>query len=118
MARSARGTVDDPGRNVAAKSRLNDAIMDSGWGRLIAMITYKAEDAGRRVIAVNPRHTSQRCSSCHEVAAENRDGHKFACVSCGFTEHADINAARNILRAGLAQGGSEGHFVNAEPVSR
>ncbi|MGD0944148.1 MAG: transposase [Acidimicrobiales bacterium] len=97
---------------------MNDAIMDSSWARLIAMITYKAEEAGRRVIAVNPRHMSQRCSDCGHVAAENRDGHKFVCVSCGFSEHADVNAARNVLRAGLAQGGSGGHLVNAEPVIR
>ncbi len=118
MSRSARGTVDNPGANVAAKSALNDAIIDSGWARLIAMVTYKAEDAGRRVIAVNPRHTSQRCSSCGHVASKNRDKQKFSCVSCGFSDHADVNAARNILRAGLAQGGIEGHLVNAEPVSR
>jgi len=54
MSRSAKGTVDNPGHNVAAKSGLNDAIMDSSWARLISMITCKAEDAGRRVVAVNP----------------------------------------------------------------
>jgi putative transposase len=67
---------------------------------------------------VNPRHTSQRCSACDHVAAENRNKQKFACESCGFTEHADINAARNILRAGLAHGGSGAHPANAEPVNR
>ena len=69
-------------------------------------------------MAVNPRHTSQRCSSCDRVAAENRRREKFRCVACGFTDHADLNAARNILRAGLAHGGSEGHLANAERVSR
>lgn len=54
MSRSAKGTVDNPGVNVRAKSGLNDAISDCGWARLIAMINYKAEGAGRRVIAVNP----------------------------------------------------------------
>jgi putative transposase len=54
MSRSARGTVDNPGVKVRAKSALNDAISDSGWARLIAMINYKAQGAGRRVIAVNP----------------------------------------------------------------
>ena len=118
MSRSAKATVENPASNVAAKSALNDAIMDSSWARLIAMTTYKAEDAGRRVMAVNPRHTSQRCSRCGHIAAENRDREKFACVSCGFTEHAEVNAARNVLRAGLAQGGSEAHLANAEPVSQ
>jgi len=118
MSRSARGTVEHPGSNVAAKSALNDAIMDSGWGRLLAMLTYKAEEAGRRVVAVDPRPTSQRCSSCGAVFAASRHREKFSCVSCGYSEHADINAARNILRAGLAQGGNEDHLVNAEPTSR
>ena len=118
MSRSATGTVENPGQNVAAKSALNDAIMESSWARLITMISYKAEDAGRRVVKVNPRYTSQRCSHCGHVAAENRDKEKFACLCCGHREHADINAARNILRAGLAQGGSEACLGNAEPVSR
>jgi putative transposase len=118
MSRSAKGTVDNPGHNVAAKSGLNDAIMDSSWARLITMISYKAADAGRRVVAVNPRYTSQRCSHRGHIAAENRDKEKFACVSCGHSEHADINAARNVLRAGLAQGGNEARLANAEPLSR
>ena len=67
---------------------------------------------------MDPRHTSQRCSACGHVTAENRDREKFICVSCGHSEHADINAARNVLRAGLAQGGSGAHPVNAEPLSR
>ena len=67
---------------------------------------------------MNPRYTSQRCSHCGYIAAENRDKEKFSCISCGHSEHADINAACNILRAGLAQGGSEAFLVNAEPVSR
>jgi putative transposase len=118
MSRSARGTVDNPGVKVRAKSALNDAISDSGWARLIAMINYKAQGAGRRVIAVNPAYTSQRCPSCDHVAKDNRHEQRFNCVNCGFTEHADVNAARNILRAGLAQNGIEGHLVNVEPVIR
>jgi putative transposase len=118
MCRSARGTLENPGTKVACKSGLNDAIMDAGWARLISMLNYKAADAGRKIIAVNPRHTSQRCSACGHVARENRDKQKFACVSCGFTEHADINAARNILRAGLAHGGSGARLANAEPVNQ
>jgi putative transposase len=70
------------------------------------------------VIAVNPAYTSQRCSSCDHVAKDNRHEQRFSCVNCGFTEHADVNAARNILRAGLAQNGIEGHLVNVEPVIR
>src|ERR1039457_3505086 len=51
MSRSAKGTVENTGHNVAAKSGLNDAIMDSSWARLITMISYQAEDAARTVVA-------------------------------------------------------------------
>jgi putative transposase len=87
-----------------AKTGLNRSISDSGWGQLLTFLAYKAEDAGRQVIAVDPRHTSQRCSSCGHVAKENRVSRAtFRCVACGHHDHADLNAACNILRAGRAQ---------------
>jgi putative transposase len=59
--------------------------------------------AGQTVTAVNPRHTSQRCAQCGHIAAGNRVTQaEFRCLACGHQAHADINAARNILRAGLA----------------
>ena len=92
----------DP-NGAAAKVALNREILAAGWGQLLRFITYKAEEAGRVVIAVNPRHTSQTCHTCGHVDAENRHATKFRCTSCGHVDHADINAARNILRAGLAR---------------
>jgi len=86
----------------AAKGGLNREIRAAGWGQLLRFITYKAEEAGRDVIAVNPRHTSQTCHACGHVDAENRHATTFRCTSCGRADHADVNAARNILRAGLA----------------
>jgi putative transposase len=86
----------------AAKAALNREILAAGWAQLLRFIAYKAEDAGRDVIAVNPRHTSQTCHHCGHVDKENRHATKFRCTSCGHVDHADINAARNILRAGLA----------------
>jgi putative transposase len=104
MVRSARGTLEAPGTNVAQKAGLTRAITDSGWGQLLSMIAYKAEDAGRLVIAVNPRHTSPRCAPCGHIAPANRVTQAvFRCRHCGHRDHADINAAVNILRAGLAQ---------------
>lgn len=85
-----------------AKAGLNREILGAGWGILLGMIAYKAEEAGRQVIAVDPRHTSQRCHSCGHVDAGNRVGAVFRCLGCGHADHADINAARNILGAGLA----------------
>ncbi len=88
----------------AAKAGLNRSIHDAGWAQLLAMIAYKAEDAGRQAIAVDARHTSQRCASCGHVAADSRVTQaQFCCVACGHVAHADVNAARNILRLGRSQ---------------
>lgn len=83
---------------------LNRSIHDAGWGQLLATIAYKAEDAGRQVIAVNPRHTSQTCAECGHVSRENRVTQAaFRCTACGHKAHADVNAAINILRLGQSQ---------------
>ena len=56
------------------------------------------------VVRVDPRHTSQTCAGCGHVSPENRKSQAvFRCVSCGHEDHADLNAARNILRAGHAR---------------
>jgi putative transposase len=67
------------------------------------MIAYKAESAGRTVIAVDPHNTSRTCAHCGHVSAGNRRGAVFECQACGHLAHADTNAAVNILRAGRAQ---------------
>lgn len=87
----------------ATKSGLNRSILDAGWGTLLRLLTYKAEDAGRTVIAVAPRRTSQLCHECGHTDSGSRHGAVFECVRCGYSADADVNAARNILRAGLAQ---------------
>lgn len=88
----------------AAKAGLNRSINDAGWGVFLQILAAKAEDAGRTIIAVNPRHTSQRCAQCGHVAKENRVSQaEFRCLQCGHEAHADVNAAINILRAGLAR---------------
>jgi putative transposase len=87
----------------AAKAGLNRSIRDAGWGVFLGVLRAKAEWAGRIVVEVNPRHTSQTCASCGHVAAGNRTSQaEFRCLSCGHEAHADVNAALNILRAGLA----------------
>ena len=86
-----------------AKASLNRSILDAGWGIFLRVLSAKAESAGRLVVAVDPRYTSQRCAECGHTAAGNRMTQaKFRCLNCGHQAHADVNAARNILRAGLA----------------
>jgi putative transposase len=87
----------------AAKAGLNKSIHDAGWGIFLRVLSAKAESAGRHMFAVDPRHTSQRCAQCGHTAEGNRVTQaEFRCLACGHQAHADVNAARNILRAGLA----------------
>ena len=100
MTRSARGTVDEPGRNVRAKAGLR-AIADSAWGELRELLAYKLEERGGQFVAVPAHHTSQTCAECGHRAAENRPSRAvFACQRCGHRAHADVNAARVIPRRG------------------
>jgi len=98
MTRSARGTIEKPGRNVAAKRSLNRAMLDAGFGILARLIREKAEYAVREVIAVDPRYSSQTCGQCLHVAAKSRRRRRFACVACGWKCHADVAAALEIRR--------------------
>ncbi|MFF0246584.1 RNA-guided endonuclease InsQ/TnpB family protein [Streptosporangium sandarakinum] len=103
MTRSASGTIEAPGTNVAQKSGLNRSILEAGWGVFLTILSHKAESAGRELIAVNPANTSRTCARCGHVAKENRVTQaEFVCTACGYAAHADVNAATNILRAGLA----------------
>lgn len=102
MTGSARGTLDAPGRNVAQKAGLNRAILDKGWGELDRQLAYKLAWAGGRLIKVDPRNTSRTCGCCGHIDAQSRISRdRFLCRSCGYEEHADTNAAHEILRRGL-----------------
>jgi putative transposase len=103
MVRSAKGTIAAPGVNVAAKRGLNRAISAQGWSMLRRRLTDKAATCGVTVVAVNPAHTSQRCAACGHTSADNRKNQAvFGCRACGHKANADVNAAVNILAAGLA----------------
>jgi putative transposase len=103
MTGSASGSIQRPGRKVAAKAGLNRSILDAGWGQFLVILLAKAEGAGRRVITVNPRDTSITCYLCG--ARCTRPGQDtVVCPTHGGMD-ADLNAARNILtRAGLGSG--------------
>ena len=97
MTSSAKGTVENPGTNVKAKSRLNREIINQTWGMLREQLRYKAEWAGREFVVVSAQHTSQRCSECGVIDPANRREKAYHCRSCGYQGDADVNAARNIL---------------------
>jgi putative transposase len=93
-----------------------------GWSyaQLRTFTTYKAEEVGSRVEAVDPRKTSQRCSKCGFVHKKNRPTQSlFLCLSCGYQVNADFNAARNVEWKYLADPGISGfggHPVNVPIV--
>ncbi|MFZ1947109.1 MAG: transposase [bacterium] len=94
MTRSAKGTLDAPGRNIRAKAGLNRGILAAGWGRLVARLEQKAPG---RVEKVNPAYTSQTCNACGHVDKDSRKNQaEFVCTACGRQANADVNAARNI----------------------
>ena len=66
-------------------------------------LKYKAEPYGKSVVMIDPRYTSQKCSNCGHIYKGNRKGHSFKCVKCGFSLHADLNAARNIAILGKSK---------------
>jgi putative transposase len=100
---SARGTAEEPGRNVAQKAGLNRSILDAGWGQFTSILAAKAESAGRRVVRVDPKFTSVDCHTCGSLCARPRQD-TVVCLNCG-EQDADLNGARNIAaRAGLGSG--------------
>ena len=101
MSKSAAGTAEKPGKNVAAKSGLNQAILDQGWGEFRRQLNYKTAWNGGMLFAVPPHHTSQTCPCCGHVSADNRQTQaRFACVGCGYENHADVVGAVNVLERG------------------
>jgi transposase len=102
MTRTARGTIEKPGRNVAQKAGLNRGILKSGWGLLVTRLEQKAPG---RVEKVKAAYTSQTCNACKHIASQSRKSQAiFVCVACRHQGNADVNAARNI---------AAGHAVTA-----
>jgi len=103
MSKSANGTMEQPGRNVKAKSGLNRSILDQGWFEFRRQLEYKELWRGGEVIAVPARNTSRKCNNCSHTEADNRISQAvFRCTACGHEANADVNAACNILAAGHA----------------
>jgi putative transposase len=103
MTASAAGTVEHPGRNVAAKAGLNRSILDAGWTQFTRILVAKAESAGRRIVLVHPAYTSIDCHTCGASCARPQQD-LVVCPVHGDLD-ADLNGARNIAtRAGLGSG--------------
>lgn len=121
MTRTAKGTVEAPGVNVKQKSGLNRSILDQGWTQILTLLTYKADQAGARVIRVRPHGTSQTCHRCGCTAEGQRENQAvFRCANhaCGWTRqcrhqrcHRDQTTGPG---SGLAGRGAQRHQAGRE----
>lgn len=88
-------------KRMIEKTHLSKTIMDASWRRFLNVLTYKAEEAGRKIGFVNPAYTSQDCSQCGHRTAKQLSDRTHSCPSCGYRTTRDLNAAHNILALGL-----------------
>ena len=104
----------------AAKGGLNKSILDAGWGMFVGMCSAKAEEAGRTLLKVSPKFTSQICSNCGQVRKKDLSERWHSC-DCGAELDRDVNAAKNILVRGKHHAGSDGanagNCVEASPFN-
>lgn len=91
---------------------LAKSISDAGWSNFVSILDSKAESAGCRVYKVPPHFTSQRRSNCGEIVQKSLSIRTHVCGSCGYVEDRDINAAKNILRAGARPSGANRRWVH------
>ena len=88
-------------KNMQKNHCLAKSIADVAWNQFITITENKAEEAGSRVIRVNPRNTSQMCSRCGMIVAKTLSDRVHTCPHCGLVMDRDQNAAINIMRLGL-----------------
>ena len=102
MTRSAKGSPDQPGRNVRQKAGLNRSILEAAWGLTRQFSTYKALKLHKLSIVVSPYRSSQECRQCGSAHPDNRIlQSEFVCQACGHRENADSNASHVIKRRGV-----------------
>ncbi|MCY4136849.1 MAG: hypothetical protein OXF56_01110 [Rhodobacteraceae bacterium] len=108
--RSARGTVEEPGRNVASKAGLNREILATGWYGLKAKLAYICTVEG-----VDRAYMTLTCTARgHVDKVSRRTQSDSTCVAC---DHAD-DADRNIMTSGIGHSSRRGAFALATPVTR
>jgi putative transposase len=108
-------------KGMARNHKLAQSISDVSWSTFAQMLSYKAENAGRIVIKVDPRNTTQRCSRCGRIIKKSLAVRTHRCPYCGLVVHRDYNSARDILRLGLEklpQGLREFTPVEIEPLQK
>jgi putative transposase len=87
--------------NMVQNHKLAKSILDGGWGYLRQQLAFKAENAGRELVLVNPAFTSKTCSQCGHIFENLTLADRWVECDCGLSLDRDINAARNILKRAL-----------------
>ena len=117
MTRSAHGTADKPGKQVAQKAGLNRRMLDVAPAEVRQQLEYKGVWYGAAVEAVPPAYTSQDCSACGMRNVVPRGARVIQCLGCGLVVCRDTNAARNIKDRAIQQYAA-GPAVSARGSSR
>ena len=92
--------------NMAQNEHLAKSIYDAGWSQFCTILTFKAENAGKRAVAVPPAYTSQLCSGCGVLVQKGLSVRWHECSDCGASLHRDHNAALNIQWVGQTHQGA------------
>ena len=102
MTASAKGTVEEPGKNVRQKSGLNKSILNACWGKIKTYTRYKGLRKNKLTVEPPPHYSSQECSHCGFTHKDNRPSQaEFICRDCGFVCNADLNASLVIKKRGV-----------------
>ena len=100
--------VGDVSSQKLVKTRFAKAVLDSGWGKFRSQLQYKGQWAGRCVEITNEANTTRVCSSCGSATGPSGlrqlAVRQWRCSECGTEHDRDVNAAKNILTAGLRHG--------------
>jgi putative transposase len=114
------GTIVHEDLNILGLARSNTAksVHDAGWAQFLQILAYKAAEAGRRVIGVDPRHTSQDCPVCGHREKRPLWIREYACPQCGTPLHRDVAAAQNVLARARTEPSGVGTALAVSPCPR
>jgi putative transposase len=114
------GTIVHENLNILGLARGSTAkgVHDAGWAQFLQILAYKAEEAGRRVIGVDPRHTSQDCPACGHRQKHPLWVREYTCPQCGTLLHRDVAAAQNVLARARTEPSGTGTAMAAPSCPR
>jgi putative transposase len=89
-------------QNMTKNHNLAKSILDASWSAFQSILSCKAEEAGKQVVKVDPKNTSQECSDCGQIVKKDLSVRVHDCPHCGLVIDRDVNAAKNVLQKALS----------------